>query len=494
MNLPALLPEAILAVGLVGALLVDTREAARRRGDSLWLGLLASALAAVAAAGAPLEPDGAMLAFDRTALLARPAIALLTALVLLATIGQRQSTPIGRTAARDHGAWTVCVLGIGLGALLLSAAANLLALWFGLELVSLGSYALAAWRNGNRPGDGRRAAEAGMKFVLFGGAATGAMLFGSSHVYGLTGHFDFAGIGREIAVGLPLPAYAALLLAATGAAFKLTLVPFHFYAPDVYQGAPPLGIAAATAAPKLAVGAVLVRALGAMLPAAPDHPAAVPPQLATGLAVAAIASMLVAALLAVVQRNAKRIVACSGIGHGGTLLLALAGAPTPLATATVLHYLLAYAVANTGALVCLDAIERRHGSSDLQALAGAGAERPWLTAALCLCLFSLAGVPPLAGFVAKWAVLQQALGHGSGALVVAAFALLLATAIAAWAYLLIVRAVALAPADAAAIAARGPLARLPWPTALAIGACVAATVLLGGWLDVVPTVMRALRP
>jgi hypothetical protein len=104
-----------------------------------------------------------------------------------------------------------------------------------------------------------------MKYVMFGGAATALMLFGISHLYGLTGHFDFAGIGREL-VGMPLAAMAALLLAATGAAYKLTIVPFHFYSPDVYQGAPPLGIAAATAAPKLAVGAVLLRAFAAMPP------------------------------------------------------------------------------------------------------------------------------------------------------------------------------------------------------------------------------------
>lgn len=490
--LAPLLPEGLLAAGLMGVLLVELGERPRQRGTALWLGIAASAAAAATACTAAGGTVADMLAFDRIALLARPAIAAVTMLVLLAGLGQRQAGE----RARDAGAWTTTVLGTGLGAMIVAAASNVIALWLGLELVALSSYALAAWGTGTRAGD-RRAAEAGMKYVLFGGIATALMLFGISHLYGLTGHFDFAGIGREL-VGMPLAATAALLLAATGAAYKLTIVPFHFYSPDVYQGAPPLGIAAATAAPKLAVGAALLRAVAAMLPPSTTaEPATLPASVAAGLAVAASASLLVAALLALAQRDAKRIVAFSGIGHGGTVLLALAGAPDPLAAATVLHYLLAYAAANVGALVCLAAIERRHGSCELAALPGAGAERPWLAAALCLSLFSLAGVPPLAGFLGKWAVLQQVLArglHGEPWLLAAAFALLLSTAIAAWAYLLIVRAVVLMPVDPAAAAARGPAPRLPWPTAVAAAVAVLATLVLGCWLDVLPTLARALTP
>src|SRR5262249_20906340 len=150
-------------------------------------------------------------------------------------------------------------------------------------------------------------------YVLFGGAASALMLFGMSHLYGLTGHFDFAGIGAALASGMPLPVVAALLLAGIGIAYKLTIVPFHFYAPDVYQGAPALSVAAVAATPKLAAGAALLRALGALLP--PELVA--PSQVAFVLAAAAIASLAVASFTALAQRDAKRIVAFSGIGHGG---------------------------------------------------------------------------------------------------------------------------------------------------------------------------------
>jgi len=387
------------------------------------------------------------------------------------------------------------VLGVGLGALLVAATANLLTLWLGLELVSLGSYALAAWRGGDR-----RAAEAGMKYVLFGSAASGLTLLGMSHVYGLTGHLDFAGIGQALATGMPVATAAALALAAVGAAYKLTLVPFHFYAPDVYEGAPPLSVAVVSTLPKVAATAALVRALLAVLPPGVAGFAGT----ATVLAATAITSLGVGAFTSLVQRDARRIVAFSGIGHGGTIVLALAALPSPQAagspataaapTAAALCFVLAYAAAALGALVCLSVLERDRGSTTLDALRGAIRTRPWVTAALCLFLASLAGIPPLAGFLGKWAVLQQALGGGPW-LVAGGMALLVTTAIFAWAYLLIVRATVLAAppdgataGDAAAERPAGPPAPLPLPTAVVLIACAAATVGLGVWLDVVPSV------
>jgi NADH-quinone oxidoreductase subunit N len=479
-DLSPLLPEGALALGLCLVLLADLLPALRARGAAVWIGALAAAAGAwlawsqPAGTGAGAQPG--MLEFDPIAAIARPALALLTAVVLVAAAGERRR-------AADHGAWTTCVLGIGLGAMLVAAAANVLALWLGLELVSLGSYALAAWRGGDR-----KAAEAGMKYVLFGGAASGLMLYGMSHLYGLTGHFDFAGIGAAFAHGMPLRVLGALLLASVGVAYKLTIVPFHFYAPDVYQGAPALSVAAVAAVPKLAAGAVLVRALAVLVP-----PTLVPPgQVAAVLAVAAILSLGVASFTSLAQRDAKRIVAFSGIGHGGTVVLAAACQPEGGrgAAAAALFYLLAYAASNLGALLVLSVLERECGSTGLGALAGAARRRPWLGAALVLFLFSLAGVPPLAGFTAKWAVLQLAL-HGPPVLVVGALALLASTAVFAWAYLLIVRAAVLAPAPDAEPPAKEPL---PLPTLLVLLLCALATVGLGLWLDGPQAVAKVLTP
>lgn len=469
-ELAPLAPEACVAVGICAVLCADLVPALRTRTAGLWLGVLACAIAAVLALSPARAIVAQMLVIDGVAGLVRPVIALVTAFVLIAGAGERRS-------ANDNGAWATCVLGIGLGAMLVAAAANLIVLWLGLELISLASYALASWRARDR-----RAAEAGMKFVLFGGAASGVMLFGISHVFGLTGHLDFTGIGAAFAQQMPIAVLASLLMAFVGVAYKLTIVPFHFYAPDVYQGAPALSVAAVGAVPKLAAGAVLLRGLATMLP-----PSLVPPaSVGAVLAVAAMVSLGVASLTALAQRDAKRIVAFSGIGHGGTVLLAAASGGGTAAAASAIFYLLAYAAANVGALLCLSVLERDLGSCELAKLAGAIRRRPWVTVLLCLFLFSLAGVPPLAGFTAKWAVLQQALGGGP-MLVAAAFALLASTAIFAWSYLLIIRAAVLAPAP---LLPRASGVRMPLPTAFVLLCCAAGTIGLGLWLDALPAIAQ----
>jgi len=482
-DLLLLRPEGVLAGGLLLVLLADLLLPPHRRGLASWLGVLACGLALLPAATAATGTIGSMLAIDALVTLARPAILFATALLLLAGHGEH-----GRE--RDHGAFTSAVLGLGLGALVTAAAASLITLLLGVELMSLCGYVLAAWRGGDR-----RAAEAGMKYVLFGGVATGLSLFGMSHVYGLTGHLDFAGIGSVLATGMPLPAVAALALAAVGLLYKLSIVPFHFYAPDVYQGAPAIPVAAIGVLPKLAATAALVRLLALAAPASLVTPAA----LSFAITGAAVASFLLASFTALAQRDAKRIVAFSAIGHAGTVLLAVACMPgaglrDPGAVAAAAFYLAGYAVANLGALVCLAVFERERGASTLPLLAGAMRQRPWLTAALCLFLFSLAGLPPLAGFAGKWGVLRQALGLGLSLpdrsyLLWAALALVASTAISAWAYLLIIRAAVLLPAPAAPEAASP---RLPIATVAVLLLCAIATVGLGLWFDGFGSIARVL--
>jgi NADH-quinone oxidoreductase subunit N len=473
-DLPGLLlPELLVAAGMLLCMLGTLVPAWRTGRFSLWIAVTA-ALAAFVSALAPshalLEP---MLALDPVAGIARVVITGVLTLLLLAGAGERRT-------ATDHDAWSTCVLGTGLGAMLVSSASNVVPLWLGLELISLGSYALAAWRAGDR-----RAAEAGMKYVLFGGTASGLMLFGMSHLYGLTGHLDFAGIGQQLAHAMPLGVVAALVLAGVGIAYKLTVVPFHFYAPDVYEGAPALSVGVVATLPKIAATAVLVRALGLALP----EGLCAPGQVGAALAGVAIASLAVAAFTALAQRDARRIIAFSGIGHGGTIVLGAAALPGPDATAAVLLYVTAYAAATFGALVCLSVLEREQGSSALTALPGAMQRKPWVTAALCLFLASLVGIPPLAGFLGKWSVLQLAL-HGSPMLVAGALVLLATTAILSWAYLLIVRAAVLAPAPEP----RGTSVRVPASSAIVLVVCAAATLGLGLWLDALPALVRLVQP
>lgn len=470
-------PELAVALGIVLVLALDLVLPAQLRRGSSWLGLLALAVGLWACGTAPRGAFAAMLHVDALTQLARPALLFVTALVLLAGRGDKDS-------ASDHGAWTASLLGLCLGGLVTAGSANLVTLWLGLELMSLTGYVLAGWRAGDR-----RAAEAGMKYVLFGGVASGVMLLGMSHLYGLTGHLEFGSIGVALGHEKPLAVVAALCLAGVGIAYKLAVVPFHFYAPDVYQGAPALSVAAVGVIPKLAAVAALVRAVPQTVPGNLVGPTG----FGQALAAIAAASFLFASFTALVQRDAKRIVAFSAIGHSGVVLLAVACMPSEAAVAAAGFYLLAYAVANVGALVCLAVFEQDHGSTGFPALAGAMRRRPWLTAALCLFLFSLAGVPPLAGFLAKWGVLKEALALGLGNarqahLAWAALALLISTAVSAWSYLLIVRAAVLAPAPEGEPA---PARVTPGIFAVTV-VCVIATFALGLWLDGFAAIARVL--
>lgn len=487
-----LLADVLLAAGLLVSLLPNLVPALRGTRTALWLAILLTAAAftstlfptfgnvaevvrltpeqvtarVIAGLGdSPTRVGEMMLQVDHLAAFARSVIAFVLLLLLLLRTNDRDS-------ANDTDAWTACTMSVGLGALLVASSANVLPLWLGLELISLGSYALAAWRGGDR-----RAAEAGMKYVLFGGASTGLMLFGISHLYGVTGHFDFAGIGSALGANASFAAIAALCLAGVGIAYKLTLVPFHVYAPDVYQGAPPSSVAIVATLPKLAAGAVLLRAIGTTLPTS---------VLGTGaaghaLAIAAIASLIVGAALAVAQNDARRIIAFSGIGHGGTAVLAAAAMPGPAAVAATLLHLGAYAISAFGALGCLAVLERDRASTDLGALPGSMRRHPWVTTALCLFLASLAGIPPLAGFLSKWAVLDVAM-RGGPVLFFAAMTLLATTAVFAWAYLKIVRAAVLQPEKGTATTTTGE--RVAAPATFAVLVAVTVVIGLGLWLDV----------
>ena len=469
--LARLLPECLLVLALVLILAVDVLPAPLARRSGPWLGIAACLCGLLFARPADAGPVAAMLVVDPLTSLARTLLLPVVAVVLLAGAGEKK-------LADQPGAWSMAVVGLGFGAALAAAAANFLALWLGLEVIAMASYALVGLGSG-AGGIARRPAEAGMKFVLFGGVSSAAMLFGISHVYGITGHFDFAGIGASLTAGAPASVLVALLLAGIGVAYKLTLVPFHFYAPDVYQGAPSLGIAAVSVVPKIGAATALVRFLATAVPA----PAVSGTHLAALLACLAAVSALFAAFTAVVQKDGKRILAFSGIGHGASILLAAACGSGEGAKAAVVFYLLTYAAANVGAFLCLSVLERERGSCGLEALAGAREQRPWLVAALCLFVASLAGVPPLAGFLGKWGVLQQALARGLAAdsspmLGIAALLFLVATAIGAWGYLLIVRAVLLAPAPRTAANA-GRMSPATW---VALATCLLATFAGGVWL------------
>lgn len=426
--LALLAPEALVAAAIPAVLALDMALPKARAGLLRWLGAGCCVAAAAIASLARQGELGDLLRVDATATLARVVVLLAGAASLVCL-----PAPPRRAAAA-----VVAVLGTVLGALMAAVAQHLLVLWLGLELVALAGYGLVALL-----GADRRAAEAGLKFALFGGFASALVLFGSSHLYGLAGAFDFTALGNTLA-RLPATGLAALVLVGCGLAYKLALVPLHLYAPDVYQGTPAAGLLVVGVVPKLGVLAALVHGLQAALPEAAS------PGAGQALGAAAALSLLVASMVVVGERDGKRILAFSGIGQAAAAVLALACLPAGEALRAALLQGVAYVVGGGGAFVCLARLEAAAGSGEPSALARAAQQSPWTVAGLGVCLASLVGIPPLFGFVAKWSVLAVAFAApGWSWPAVAAAVLVVSTVLFAFAYLQLLRGLVFA-ADAAA--------------------------------------------
>ena len=442
MNPLPILPEALLALGIILALVFD----AAGQGRLAWLSALAAvAGGAVAALVVPHGPvvDG-LLATDALGQAVRLLVLPATFILLLT----------GNSAV-DGGQrrFAIPILAVALGALVAGASVHVVPLFLGLELMSLASYCLAAWSGT------RRNAEAAMKYVLFGGVASAIALFGLGHVYGLTGHLDFAGIATALKTP-SVGASAALACAGASLLAKLAVVPLHLYAPDVYQGAPPLAVTVFASLPKIAVIAVFGRLID--LGIIGGQPV---------LSLLAIATIVWAAAAALSARDSQRILAFSALGHAGSALLVVSFG----ATASALWYLAAYLPSAIGAFAVLGLLADR---TALEALRGSGRRRPILAGVLILCIVSLVGVPPFSGFFAKWHALAALARTGGTLALVGATVILVATATTAWAYLRIVRAAVLEPGEGTAVLPVAPRSAL-----LGLALCVALTLGLGLWLD-----------
>jgi NADH-quinone oxidoreductase subunit N len=343
-----------------------------------------------------------------------------------------------------------------LGMMLMSGGEDLMVIFLGLELMSVAVYVLAG-ANRRSP----RSAEAALKYFLIGAFASGFLLYGIALLFGATGTTNLRLIGLQI--GLLDLARHPLLLAGTallliGFGFKVAAVPFHMWAPDVYDGAPtPITGYMATGV-KAAAFAALFRIVGEALPQA-----GVWREVVYWLA---IATMVGGNLIALAQRSLKRMLAYSSVAHAGYLLVAVAVGSAAGASAFI-FYLVAYTLMTLGAFAVL-AAKGRHGESDVQIddLAGLAQRRPWLAFLLALCMLSLLGFPPTAGFLAKWYILFSAVAAGQGLL---AAVLVLTSVVSAGYYLPVIMVMYMRPetgAEAHAGIQVGGLAR----TALAVAA------------------------
>jgi NADH-quinone oxidoreductase subunit N len=297
--------------------------------------------------------------------------------------------------------FSILVLLATLGMFVLISAGDLIALYLGLELQSLALYVIAALHR-----DNARSSEAGLKYFVLGALSSGMLLYGCSFIYGYTGSITFEGIAAAVHGNpAPLGLVFGLVFLLAGLAFKVSAVPFHMWTPDVYEGAPAPVTAFFAAAPKVAGMAILMRVL---FEAFPDmvH------QWQQIIVFISLASMLLGSFAAIGQRNIKRLMAYSSIGHVGYALVGLAAA-TPEGVQGVIMYLVIYIAMTIGTFTCILCMRKEHGAvEDIADLAGLARTNPFMGFLLAGLLFSLAGIPPLAGFFAKFYVFLAAINAG----------------------------------------------------------------------------------
>ena len=310
-----------------------------------------------------------------------------------------------------------------LGMLMLISAADLIALYVGLELMSLPLYVVAASHRNSL-----RSTEAGLKYFVLGALSSGMLLYGASLVYGFTGTVSFVGIAHSAAdAGTGL--IFGLVFLFVGFCFKVSAVPFHMWTPDVYEGAPTPVTAFFAAAPKVAGIAMFVRATVVAFPG-------ITAQWQEIVVFVSIASMLLGAFAAIGQRNIKRLMAYSSIGHMGFALIGLA-AGTSEGVQGVLVYMAIYLTMTLGVFAVILSMRREGGMVEsIDQLAGLARTHPTMAFFLAMLLFSMAGVPPLAGFFAKFYVFLAAIKAG---LYILAVIGVLASVIGAYYYLAIIK-------------------------------------------------------
>jgi NADH-quinone oxidoreductase subunit N len=310
-----------------------------------------------------------------------------------------------------------------LGMLMLISASDLIALYLGLELMSLPLYVIAA---SNR--ESAKSTEAGLKYFVLGALSSGMLLYGASLIYGFTGTVNFAGIAKATR-GPSIGLIFGLVFLFVGFCFKISAVPFHMWTPDVYEGAPTPVTAFFAAAPKVAAIAIFARATVVAFPG-------ITQQWQQIVVFVSIASMALGAFAAIGQRNFKRLMAYSSIGHMGYALVGLA-AGTPEGVQGVLVYMSIYVVMTLGTFAVILAM-RRDGKlvENIGDLAGLARTHPTMAFFLGVLLFSLAGIPPLAGFFAKFYVFLAAIKAGLFTLAVIG---VITSVIGAYYYLAIVK-------------------------------------------------------
>ncbi len=314
-----------------------------------------------------------------------------------------------------------------LGMFVMISAHNMITMYLGLEIMSLAIYAMVAMRK-----DSAQGLEAALKYFVLGALATGMLLYGLSMIYGATGSITFPEIANIIASGEANSMVLAfgVVFVVIGLAFKLGAVPFHMWVPDVYHGSPTAVTLFLATAPKIAAFAMLYRLLAEAMPGLLKDWQSL-------IVMLSVLSLVVGAAVAIVQDNLKRMLAYSGIGHMGFLLLGVIAA-TPDGYAAAMFYVVVYAITGVAGFGIIAALSRTGKEFDLISdFKGLNARNPWLAFMILMIMFSMAGVPPFVGFWAKLLVIEEVVNSGFLWLAVLA---VIAAVVSAFYYLKVIKA------------------------------------------------------
>jgi NADH-quinone oxidoreductase subunit N len=359
------------------------------------LGLLAASALLLMDWNTAISHYSNMLTFDNYAIAFSTSISVIAFLWFLMSRDYFENN----THVTDHFALILFAL---VGAVFMVSFSNLAMLFLGIEILSISLYILA----GSKMND-LLSNEASFKYFLMGSFATGFLLFGIALVYGATGSFDLGKINQVITAGSgefnPL-VYAGVLLMMIGLAFKISAVPFHFWAPDVYEGAPTVVTAFMSTIVKIAAFAAFFRLFATCF-------ASVSHEWVNIVQVIAILTLLVSNITAVYQNSVKRMLAFSSIAHAGYLLITLVALNDTSASA-ILYYVISYAVASLAAFAVLHNIAFENENASAESFNGLSKRNPFHAFVMTVALLSLAGIPPLAGFFAKYYIFTVAFQSG----------------------------------------------------------------------------------
>jgi NADH-quinone oxidoreductase subunit N len=405
------LPEIAITATILLLIIVHVAGKNRRSPAAALLSLVGTGTAILFALMTPASAGGGMGLFegmvvlDGFAAFFKVLTALATAIVIFMSID------CAELSERTQAEYYVFLLSVLLGMFLLSSATDIVMLYLSLELVSIPSYLLAGYLKG-KPSS----TEASMKYVVYGATASGVMIYGFSLLYGMTGSTQISVIGNALATGtVPLPAMLAAIMVTVGFGYKIAAVPFHMWSPDVYEGAPTPVTAFLSVGPKAAGFAVLVRFFYTVF-AAPDASGGMW-HLTSSVdwtfmfAVLSAVTMTVGNLVAISQKNVKRLLAYSSIAHAGYMLMGFV-LLSAAGLKAILFYLVVYLFMNLGAFYVVVLVANGSRGEDISHFSGLGSRAPFAAVALAVFLFALTGIPPFSGFIGKVYLFAEVINKG----------------------------------------------------------------------------------